>query len=118
MFTITIGQPSIYQFVATDTNNFTITVMGGIGELTQDGDTYSLTVHVNDTSLNTSMSFLAMDVLNASSLLDPQVLICACQNGGNCTLDGIIGRDADPLIMDCICNEGIFKLISNSVWVK
>ena len=107
MFTITIGQPSIYQFVATDTNNFAITVMGGIGELTQDGNAYSLTVHENDTSLNTTVSFLARDILNASSLLDPQVLICGCQNGGNCTMEGIIGRDADPLIMDCICDEGI-----------
>ena len=81
--------------------------MGGLGTLMQEGESYSLTVHENDTSLNATVSFIAMDMLNASSLLDPQVLVCACQNGGNCTLEGIIGRDVDPLIMNCICTEGI-----------
>ena len=70
-------------------------------------DAYRLTVYENDTSLNATVSFVAMDVMNASSLLDPQVLVCACQNGGNCTLEGILDQDADPFIMNCVCTEGM-----------
>ena len=86
MFTITIGQPSIYQFIASDTNNFTITTMGGLGTLMQEGESYSLTVHEDDTSLNTTVSFLAMDVLNASCLT---VILKFDRKAKYCTLEGI-----------------------------
>ena len=114
MYVITIGQPSTYEFMVTDTNEFNVTAFGGIGSLNRNGAMYTLTVHENDTSLNTTVSFVARDSLNASSMLNPQVLVCACQNG-NCTLEEVLNRDADPLIMNCVCPEGTDQNIVISV---
>ena len=106
-FMVTTGQPSIYQFIANDSDAFDLQVLGGLsGSLTEEmGGMYTFTVNISTTS-NITVSFIATDTLNASTLLNPQVSICACQNG-NCTLEGVLNRDADPLIMNCICQEGM-----------
>ena len=67
-------------------------------------DMYNFTFDVSAV-INSTVSFVASDTLNASSLLDPQLLVCAC-NSGNCTLEGLLDRDSDPLIMNCLCSEG------------
>ena len=107
VFVVTIGQSSAYEFTANDSDEFTLSALGNLpGTLEQGMDgMYLYTVNLSSTT-NSSVSFSATDSLNASSLLNPQVYICACENG-NCTLEGVWNRDADPLIMNCICPEGM-----------
>ena len=106
-FMVTVGQMSVYQFTASDTDNFTLSAnTGGLpNTLVKAGpDMYNFTFDVSAV-INSTVSFVASDTLNASSLLDPQLLVCAC-NSGNCTLEGLLDRDSDPLIMNCLCSEG------------
>ena len=104
---VTVGQPSVYQFTASDIENFTLSAtLGGLPNtlVNVESDIYTFTINA-PVVFNSTVSFTATDTLNASSLLDPQVLVCAC-NSGNCTLDGLLDRDSDPLIMNCLCSEG------------
>ena len=39
-----------------------------------------------------------------------QVHICGCQNGGNCTAEGVMNTSSNPLLLLCDCNEGINAL--------
>ena len=106
VFMVTIGQPSTYQFVANDSNAFDLRVLGDLSGTLERGmdGMHSFTLNLSTTT-NSTVSFTATDSLNASSLLNPQVYVCACENG-NCTLEGVLNRDADPLIMNCICPVG------------
>ena len=54
--------------------------------------------------------FVANDTRGASSSFVPIVEICACANGGNCSLDGIISNNA-TLVMNCLCSEGKYLII-------
>ena len=49
--------------------------------------------------------FVAGDSRNASRAFTPRVEICACLNGGNCTLDGLLTNNA-TIIMNCQCSQG------------
>lgn len=49
--------------------------------------------------------FVANDSRGASSLFVPTVEVCACVNGGNCTLDGLLTSDA-TVVMNCVCSDG------------
>ena len=106
VFMVTMGQPSTYQFTANDTNEFSLRVLGNLsGTLVMNADgMYTYTVNQHATS-NSTVSFAARDALNASTLLNPLVYMCACQNG-NCTLEGVLNRNIDPLVMNCACPEG------------
>ena len=53
-----------------------------------------------------SLVFIANDSARASSMFAPIVHICACLNGGICTLNGPISGST-TIIMNCNCNEGI-----------
>ncbi len=45
-----------------------------------------------------------------------QIQICGCENGGNCTIDGISETSANPLILICNCPEGkIIMILSISM---
>ena len=49
--------------------------------------------------------FIASDSRNASRAFTPRVEICACLNGGNCTLEGLLTNNA-TIIMNCQCPQG------------
>lgn len=53
-----------------------------------------------------SLIFIANDSAGASSMFAPIVHICACVNGGICTLSGPVSGST-TIIMNCNCNEGI-----------
>ena len=53
-----------------------------------------------------SLIFIANDSMGASSMFVPIVHICACVNGGICTLSGPLSGST-TIIMNCHCNEGI-----------
>ena len=64
---------------------------------------------------NSSLTFFAMDSFNATSILSVQLQICACSNGGNCTLIGLFNSDAQSVVMRCDCSEGLFILVTYSL---
>ena len=114
MFVITVGRPSVYTFTVTDdSDNVMPMIEMGLppnAELANDGNTYTLTWLLMSSDLidfNRTIRITARDSLNASSLLVPQIQICACNSeGGNCTLDGLIDIIANPLILNCECGLG------------
>ena len=76
-----------------------------------------LTTDDNDPSLYTftwtptaivesSIVFIATDDLGASSRYVPRIEFCQCQNGAECTLEGILDRNADVVDLNCACNTG------------
>ena len=60
---------------------------------------------------NISLAFYATDSLNATSILSVQLQICACSNGGNCTLIGLSNSDAQSVVMNCDCPKGLFLAV-------
>ena len=38
---------------------------------------------------------------NISSLFKPVVQLCACENGGNCTTDGLLDIDYRSVVLNC-----------------
>ena len=108
-FRVNTGEESIYAFNVTDSDNFTVSVMGETpfnASLETVGTVYTFR-WVLASPDNISVAFSAVDSLLARSVLNPQVEICACENSGTCTLDGILDLDADPIVMNCECPEGI-----------
>ena len=58
-------------------------------------------------NFNRTLSIVATDNLNATTLLTPQIQICACDpQGGNCTLEGLIDVMSNPLTLNCECGLG------------
>lgn len=111
VFMIMVGQESTYNIQANDSDEFTLKHLGDLpGQLISHGNgAHSFTVNLshNETLMNNeTVSFVATDSMNATTLLNPQVHLCACQYGGNCTLDGVQNRNIDPVILNCICPEG------------
>ncbi len=109
VFLVTLRQESVYFFNATDEgDNFTVTISGDQpvnSSLENNGSLYTFTWTLQELD-NTSVSFLAMDSFGAVSMLDPQVQICVCENGGTCTLNGLSSITSDPLILNCECQQG------------
>ena len=113
-FMITVGQPSVYTFTIMDDSDSVVPMIeGGLppnANLANDGNTYTLTwllMSSDLTDFNRTIRIIARDSLSASSLLVPQLQICACNSmGGNCTLEGLVDIIANPLILNCECNQG------------
>lgn len=115
IFLVTIGERSYYTFNVTDDhNNFTLTVEGGLPDnatLQVDGSSYTLTwtlsLSLNQiSSFNKTIAIIAKDELNATALLNPQIRICACGEGGSCTAEGLLNVSSNPLILNCDCSPG------------
>ena len=60
-----------------------------------------------DATFTYDITIEASDTMGAISTLSPRVEICACQNGGNCTLNGLLGIDTNVVDMLCQCDQGI-----------
>ena len=110
---VTLGEEAELVFTVTDDNNlFNVSVVGGLpvnSTLTstpQDGFmsyTFSWTIFE---IVDVSLMFEARDERNAVSVLSVQVQICACQNGGECTLDGLLSSSDRTVVLNCNCPEG------------
>ena len=108
---VNVGEPFVYQFyVMDDEDTYTVGVVGGIpadANITYDRENYSFAWILHQVQ-NVSLTFYISDSLNVTTQLSVQVIICACKNGGNCTLDGLNDTiDAQSLIMNCECSKGI-----------
>eukprot|EP00731_Ephydatia_muelleri_P009511 Em0005g97a len=107
-YMVIIGQPSYYYFVVEDTNDVTVGVVGGVPPdatlvSTRGQHTFTWTLGWVQ---NVSLVFFAIDSSNLTSFLSVQVELCACQNGGNCTLDGLVGvASGQSVIMNCVCGR-------------
>lgn len=125
VFFVSIGEESSYTFNATDDHgNFTLMVEGGLpsnATLRSTGDSYTLTwmfgTPVDELhNFNRTIRITARDSLNASSLLAPQLRICACGEGGNCTTEGLLNISINPLILNCDCTPG--KLVISAFLLR
>ena len=108
---VTVGSTSQYVFNVTDENNFNVTVGSTSpenGHLVQEGDTITFVWNVpNINEANTTLMFIATDDQGAIAYLRPRLLICPCENSGNCTTEGLSGTADNPLVMNCQCDPGI-----------
>ena len=110
-FNVKIGQMNISHFTVQDTDdNIIVNVLGEISptELTivsNGGCQYSLLYRPAVVS-NDTLTLIATDPHNASATFSPSLHFCACSNGGNCTLEGLVLSDAQTLTMNCVCSEG------------
>ena len=110
---MTIGEASQYQFnVSDDRDIFNVSVVGGLPantELTRNENVFTLTWELANSQNSRALSFVAYDDLDARASLDPQIQVCACENGGNCTLNGILNSEVNPIILNCECDPGMYK---------
>ena len=106
---MTVGEENVYSFEVTDSDNFTVTIEGGIPQdatFVDNGEgryTFTWTPMIIPTK---NFSFVAEDSLGAITMHNPVILVCACFNGGEC---GEAVQNTDLLIQNrsCICTEGI-----------
>ncbi|KAL5468857.1 hypothetical protein EMCRGX_G029980 [Ephydatia muelleri] len=108
-FIADVGEPSVYHFyVMDDEETYTVGVVGGIpagANITYYKENYTFTWILHQIQ-NVSLTFYISDSLNVTTQLSVQVRICACQNRGNCTLNGLnYITDAHSVIMNCECSK-------------
>lgn len=101
-----IGQTSTYTFTVTDEEESVVVTVQGVEtqSLTQDGNTYTFSWTVSE--VNAQVTFVATDSMNAVSTLSPLIEVCACQNGGNCTVEGVLAIENNIIDMHCQCTQG------------
>ena len=113
----TVGEESVYTFTVTSDSQNIIVIILHEGEETlpsgvqlndPDGDSYTITWTPSDNTSVLNLTIVAMDpnFENISSFFDPVVQLCACENGGNCTTDGLLDTDFSFIILNCECPEG------------
>ena len=61
--------------------------------------------------VNVTLVFEAVDERGAVSELSVQVQICACENDGACTLDGLEGSTDSTVVLNCNCTEGKIQIV-------
>lgn len=91
-----------------DDDNFMVGVLGVLphgASLSGYQENYNFTWKVVNLQ-NISLTLIAQDSLNASTLLSVQVQLCACQNNGMCTLEGVVVSEENSLVMNCDCQKG------------
>ena len=99
-----------YNFTVQDPgDNITVSVVGGLPftTLLEESNEGHYTLHwsPNETP-NATLTLLATDSLGALSAFTPKVHVCACFNGGNCTLEGVISTDNSTIVLNCDYTEG------------
>ena len=109
VFRVSTGAESLYYLTVLDPgDNITLNVQGGllqssVLELVGD-DQFIFRWNLLEPTTE-PLVFIATDSSGASSSFIPTVEVCACVNGGNCTLDGILTGNS-TLIMNCQCPQG------------
>ena len=115
MFEVTIGEESVYNFALTDDrdDSIEVNIEGGFIEyeltLVPNSNNFTYTVTLVDTTNVSNIStliFSANDSMSAVGVLSPRLEICACQNGGNCTQEGILGTVNNVVVLQCTCPGG------------
>ena len=110
-FRINLRVEAVLTLLVTDPgDNFTLRLDGGLPEnstlekvLEQEYIFRWILQQVTDRYLE----FNATDTRGTTSTYMPRVEICACRNGGICTLTGVVS-DEPTVVMNCQCSEGEF----------
>ena len=109
-FEIFLGRESVYSFTVSDVGDtFTLMVDASAADesFIVDEGTGMYSFHWNiQTIANLSLTIIATDSAGVSSQLIPQLLVCGCTNGGECTLNGVLDLIAPVVVLACICPEG------------
>ena len=119
----TVGEESVYTFtVSSDSENINVIILhegeetlpSGVQLNNPDGDSWTITWTPADNTSVLNMTIVAMDLNmnNISSIFNPVVQLCACENGGNCTTDGLLANDFSFIILNCNCQEGTYSVAS------
>ena len=114
----TVGEESVYTFtVSSDSQNINVIILhegeetlpSGVQLNNPDNDSYTITWTPADNTSVLNLTIVAMDpnLENISSFFNPVVQLCACENGGNCTSDGLLANDFSFIILNCECPEGM-----------
>ena len=117
-FMATVGEESVYTFtVSSDSENINVIILhegeetlpSGVQLNNSDGDSWTITWTPVDNTAVLNLTIIAVDVdmNNISSFFNPVVQLCACDNGGNCTTDGLLDIDYSFVVLNCECPEGI-----------
>lgn len=109
---VSVNEQSSFEITVVDTNLLSFAIVNG------DVEGGLLTVDDNDTSFYTftwtptqfvdrTILFLATDDMDASTQYEPRIEFCSCEimNGGICTLNGVLDQTANPIDLNCICNN-------------
>ena len=116
----TVGEESVYTFtVSSDSQNINVIILhegeetlpSGVQLNNPDGDSYTITWTPADNTALLNITIVAADLnmKNISSIFNPVVQLCACENGGNCTTDGLLINDFSFIVLNCECLEGTTK---------
>ena len=113
-FLVRQGSTFTFSITVTDTNLASFTIVGGVtagSVLTVDGGDASLyTFTWTPVDIVASpIVFRATDDLGASSDYQPRLEFCRCRDEGECTLNGVPDRSANPLDLNCACTTGKYR---------
>ena len=114
----TVGEESVYTFtVSSDSENINVIILhegeetlpSGVQLNNPDGNSWTVTWTPADSTSELNLTIVAADLNmnNISSIFNPVVQLCACENGGNCTTDGLLVNDFSFIILNCNCPEGM-----------
>ena len=116
----TVGEESVYTFtVSSDSQNINVIILhegeetlpSGVQLNNPDSDSYTITWTPADNIALLNLTIVAADLnmKNISSVFTPVVQLCACENGGICTTDGLLINDFSFIVLNCECPEGTTK---------
>ena len=108
---VTLNQEFVFTIGVLDNNLFSFSI------ISEEVEGEVLTRSETDTSLwsftwtptsiiENPIVFVAKDDMGATSQYEPQIRFCQCQNGAECTLQGVLDPLANPLDLYCICSAG------------
>ena len=112
-FLLNAGELSVYTFNASDDGGeqVQVNILGGLPAnatlLQVNSTTYNFTWRLTNPNHASNLTFYASDSFGVVGVLSPEIVVCACQNGGNCTSEGMLSAQNNVLIMNCICPSGM-----------
>ena len=127
-FMATVGKESIYTFtVSSDSENINVVILhegeetlpSGVQLNNADGDSWTITWTPADNTAALHLIIVATDLNfeNISSVFKPVVHLCACINGGNCTINGLLNIDYNFMLLNCECPGGwSYTIIMLCIW--
>ena len=119
VFRVNTDSESVYSLTVTDPgDNITLTLQeqpqNSNLKLAGDGE-YTFYWNLSEPTTE-PLVFIATDMSGASTSFVPTVEVCACVNGGNCTLDGVVTSNS-TVVLNCQCPQGKFIQDIDMLWI-
>ena len=106
---VSIGEEFVYKLSVNDPGDEVFLTMHGglprgstLEQIDEGKHVFQWTIQEVTTE---PLVFIANDTAGASSTFSPVLHICACVNGGNCSLNGPLSGTS-TVVMNCNCSEG------------